>query len=76
MKTPPTTTGKEICKARRAAGMVQLELAEYLRVGQPFIADLESDRTQPSSIRIQQICKICKCEFRVTSKGYLFEPGG
>lgn len=52
--------GSNLKKARQAAGMTQLELAEKLHVRQKDISRWESGTPSPSVVTFREICLILK----------------
>ena len=78
----PTTTGKEIRKARKSADLLQSDMAEYLGVTQGFVSDLEKNRSRPNSVHLRDILRAHRLNkpdsprpaFRLTVRGWFFEP--
>ena len=70
-----TTTGNAILRARIWAGLTQVELASEIKVGQSFLASLETGKLPPNASTMWKIMMACRCEWRMTERGYVFIPG-
>jgi transcriptional regulator with XRE-family HTH domain len=49
--------GKELRKARLAAGLTQEELAHRTRIDRSYISELEHDHKNPTVNRLFRLCK-------------------
>jgi len=65
------TFGEKIRKCRKAKGLSQKKLADFLGIRYQSVQDWERDRTKPSTGKIPELCKI----FDVTST-WLLSSGG
>lgn len=52
----PTTFGARLAARRRAAGLTQDELGEYLGIGGAAVSAWEKERNQPNASQIAAIC--------------------
>ena len=50
--------GEKVIKARKAAGLTQMELARKINMSQSYIADMERNRHNPSLAALQLIADV------------------
>lgn len=83
MQTPPTTTGKELRKARESARLTQEAIVRYMGIKQPFYCELELDQKRANDIHLRDILAAwidnnpekTEPSFRLRVDGWIFEPG-
>ena len=58
---PSGTFGAQLREARRAAGITQAQVGEFLGVGKAAVSNWESGRNEPGVEQLRTLCKRLNC---------------